>query len=114
MVALLVFIMATTMASFGLKNKNCHVDKGRDPFNQNSDRSERKKWSTSNGGPVFSKLFWLYQTDPLDRAPRLSEISYTYDPLIYDITSDCRVAALFWREAPKWMPDAICFQYREC
>ena len=27
MVALLVFIMATMMASFGLKNKNCHVDK---------------------------------------------------------------------------------------
>ena len=50
----------------------------------------------------------------MDRAPRLSEISYTYDPSIYDITSDCRVAALFWREAPKWMPDAIWFQYREC
>ena len=27
MVALLVFIMATMMAPFGLKNKNCHVDK---------------------------------------------------------------------------------------
>ena len=27
MVALLVFIMATMMASFGLKNENCHVDK---------------------------------------------------------------------------------------
>ena len=50
----------------------------------------------------------------MDRAPRLSEISYTYDPSIYDIASDCRVAALFWREAPKWMPDAIWFQYREC
>ena len=27
MVALLVFVMAAMMASFGLKNKNCHVDK---------------------------------------------------------------------------------------
>ena len=30
---------------------------------------------------------------------RLSENSYTYDPPIYDITSGCKVAALFWREA---------------
>ena len=28
---------------------------GRDPFNQNSDRSDREKWSTSKGGPVFSR-----------------------------------------------------------
>ena len=26
---------------------------GRDPFNQNSNRSDREKWSTSKGGPVF-------------------------------------------------------------
>ena len=32
---------------------------GRDLFNQNSDRSDRKRWSTSKGGPVFSKLFRL-------------------------------------------------------
>ena len=32
---------------------------GRDPFNQNSNRSDREKWSTSKGGPVFSKLFRL-------------------------------------------------------
>ena len=25
----------------------------RDPFNQNSNRSDREKWSTSKGGPVF-------------------------------------------------------------
>ena len=30
---------------------------------------------------------------------RLSENSYTYGPPIYDITSGCKVAALFWREA---------------
>ena len=76
----MVMMMIMTMTGGGAQ--------GRDPFNQNSDRSERKKWSTSNGGPVFSKLFWLYQTDPLDRAPRLSEISYTCDPSIYDITSE--------------------------
>ena len=34
-------------------------------------------------------------------APRLSEISYIYDPPIYDITSACKVAALFSREAPR-------------
>ena len=38
---------------------------GRDPFNQNSNRSDREKWSTSKGGPVFSKLFRLDRTDPL-------------------------------------------------
>ena len=38
---------------------------GRDPFNQNSDRSDRERWSTSKGGPVFSKLFRLDRTDPL-------------------------------------------------
>ena len=27
---------------------------GRDPFNQNSNRSNREKWSASKGGPVFS------------------------------------------------------------
>ena len=40
---------------------------------------------------------------------RPSEISYIYDPPIYDITSGCRVAALFSREAPRWTPDAIWF-----
>ena len=30
---------------------------GSDPFKQNSDRSDRKKWSSSKGGPIFSKLF---------------------------------------------------------
>ena len=32
---------------------------GRDPFNQNSNRSDRENWSASKGGPVFSKLFLL-------------------------------------------------------
>ena len=47
---------------------------GRDPFNQNSNRSDREKWSTSKGGPVFLKLIRLDQTDPLSFGPRFSEI----------------------------------------
>ena len=38
---------------------------GRDPFNLNSNRSDRENWCTSKGGPVFSKLFRLDRTDPL-------------------------------------------------
>ena len=30
---------------------------GSDPFKQNSGRSDRKKLSTSKGGPIFAKLF---------------------------------------------------------
>ena len=29
----------------------------RDSFNQSSDQSDREKWSTSKGGPVFSETF---------------------------------------------------------
>ena len=45
-----------------------------DPFNQNSNQSDREKWSTSKGGPVFSKLFRLDQTDPLSFGPKFPEI----------------------------------------
>ena len=45
-----------------------------DPFNKNSHRSDREKWSTSKGGPVFSKLFRLDQTDPLGFRPKFLEI----------------------------------------
>ena len=48
--------------------------KGRDPFNQNSDRSDRDKWSTSKGVPVFPKLFRLDRTDPLRFGPKFPEI----------------------------------------
>ena len=41
--------------------------------------------------------------------PRLSEISCNYDPPIYDITSGCKAAALFSREAQRWAPGAIWF-----
>ena len=50
------------------------LDPGRDPFNQNSNRSDRQKWSTSKGGPVFSKLFRLDRTDPLSFGPKFPEI----------------------------------------
>ena len=46
----------------------------RDPFNQNSNRSDREKWSTSKDGPVFSKLFRLDRTDPLSFGPKFPEI----------------------------------------
>ena len=49
-------------------------DYGRDPFNQNSDRSDREKRTTSKGGPVFSKLFRLDRTDPLSFGPKFPEI----------------------------------------
>ena len=47
---------------------------GRDPFNQNSNRSDREKWSTSKGGPVFTKLFRLDRTDPLSFGPKFPNI----------------------------------------
>ena len=47
---------------------------GRDPFNQNSNWFDREKWSTSKGGPVFSKLFRLDRTDPWSFGPKCPEI----------------------------------------
>ena len=49
-------------------------DLGRDPFNQNSNRSDREKWSTSKSGPVFSKLSRLDRTDPLSFGPKFPQI----------------------------------------
>ena len=40
----------------------------------NSNRSDWEKWSTSKGGPVFSKLFQLDRTDPLSFGPKFLEI----------------------------------------
>ena len=57
---------------------------GRDPFNQNSNRSDRENWSTSKGGPVFSKLFRLDRTDPLSFGPKFPEILVEWiAPLIF-------------------------------
>ena len=47
---------------------------GRDPFNQNPNRSDCEKRSTSKGGPVFSKLFQLDRTDPLSFGRKFPDI----------------------------------------
>ena len=52
----------------------CNHQLGRDPLNQNSDRSDREKRTTSKGGLVFSKLFRLDRTDPLSFGPKFPEI----------------------------------------
>ena len=64
------------MLAEGEKTQNLgdQHNKGRDPFNQNSDRSDREKRTTSKGGPVFSKLFRLDQADPLSFGPKFPEI----------------------------------------
>ena len=55
--------------------------------------------TTTHGGPG----------DTTGRQKRLVLVLYTYDPTIYDITSGCKVVALFWHEALRWTPDAIWF-----
>ena len=52
----------------------CKSAQGRDPFNQNSNRSDREKRTTSKGGPFFPKLFRLDRTDPLSFGPKFPEI----------------------------------------
>ena len=39
-----------------------------------SHRSNRENWSTSKGGPLFSKLFRLDRTDPFGFRPKFPEI----------------------------------------
>ena len=45
-----------------------------DPFNQNSEWSNREKWSISKGGQVFPKLFRLDRTHPLSFGLKLPGI----------------------------------------
>ena len=52
----------------------------------------------------FTSFLYLKVCGMIRGGPRLSEISYNDDPPIYDITSGCRVSALFLREAPRWTP----------
>ena len=67
---------------------------GRDPFNQNSNRSDREKRTTSKGGPVFSKLFRLDRTDPLGFGPKFPESLVEWiAPIVV-----CRVGADYSRE----------------
>ena len=39
-----------------------------------SDRSNQEEWSTSKGGPIFSKLFLLDRSDPFSFRPKIPEI----------------------------------------
>ena len=71
------FDIYTTFDQKDARSYNCHRTnwyQGRDPFNQNSDRSDREKWTTSKGWPVFPKLFRLDRTDPLSCGPKFPEI----------------------------------------
>ena len=43
-----------------------------------SDQLDREMWSTSKGGPVFSKLFQLDRTDPLSFGPKFPEILFEW------------------------------------
>ena len=71
------------------------VTSGRDPFNQNSDRSDQEKWSTSKGGPVFSKLFQLDRTDPLSFGPKFPDILVEWiAPSVCCINCHCRDTGL--------------------
>ena len=71
---------------------------GRDPFNQNSDRSDREKRTTSKGGPVFSKLFRLDRTDPLSFGPKFPEI------LVEWIAPPCSPVTLFPNKSVESFP----------
>ena len=61
-----------------------------------SDQLDREMWSTSKGGPVFSKLFRLDRTDSLSFGPKFREIlvewiaPYEYTLLTY-VSSDVLV-----------------------
>ena len=58
----------------------------RDPFNQNSDRSDREKRTTSKGGPVFSKLFRLDQADPLSFGPKFGKEHFFYKTCNWEVS----------------------------
>ena len=70
--------------------------------------SEGGGWVVSGSGKGVQNLMGLVQWEGGGERTLLSEISYTYDRPIYDITSGCKVAALFWREAPAQI-DARCY-----
>ena len=64
---------APTTEPEGRELDSCLGHGGCDPFNQNSNRSDREKRTTSKGGPVFPKLFRLDRTDPLSFGPKFPE-----------------------------------------
>ena len=76
---------------------------GRDPFNQNANWSDREKWSTSKGGPVFSKLFRLDRTDPLSFGPKFPEILVEWiTPIVTEYSGVYSRILLFLGVAFKW------------
>ena len=74
-------------------------DSGHNPFNQNSDRSDREKWTTSKGGPVFTKLFRLDQTDPSSFGPKFPDILVEW---IAPVTDTTRASKVRVESAKKW------------
>ena len=62
-------------------------------------RSGGGGWVVSGSGKGVQNLMGVVQLGGGGEGARLSKNSYTYDPPTYDITSGCKVAALFWREA---------------
>ena len=72
---------------------------GRDPFNQNSNRSDREKRTTSKGGPVFRKLFRLDRTDPLSFGPKFPESLVEWiAPLVIFFSCRLVIHLYFWAE----------------
>ena len=73
--------------------------RGRDLFNQNSNRSDREKWSTSKGGPLFSKLFRLDEPIHwvLDRNFRTFLLNGSRPNFVYYLHC-CLHKAYFWHE----------------
>ena len=98
---------------------------GPDPFNQNSDRSDREKWSTSKGGPVFFRnfsgwtepihwvldrnfrKFWLNGLRPRKRPPSYALLLVSRAPLthistkIEAVRGSVSTAKLRGRKLPK-------------
>ena len=70
---------------------------GRDPFNQNSNRSDREKRTTSKGGPVFSKLFRLDQTDPLSFGPKFPESLVEWIAPVIRVGQGQCVRSVWWQ-----------------
>ena len=92
---------------------------GRDPFNQNSNLSDREKWSTSKGGPVVSKLFQLDRTDPLSFGPKFPEIlvewiaPYLRCSKRFDHGSHSIIFLLFEFKSVRWLDDVGARKLRE-
>ena len=78
---------------------------GRDPFNQNSNRSDREKRTTSKGGPVFPKLFRLDRTDALSFGPKCPESLVEWiAPSVFPCSESKRQRLLRMRREEYFLP----------